>query len=258
MLASTRRVAAPPADLRHPHHLLPLLPSGPGGVCRLASRRDRRSHHEACPRHRRGRSNWRRGRDSNPRSGLTRLRTFQARSFNHSDTSPMFLIPLRTACAGRDGSAHPVPRPSRMLGTSLRLSQFVPDELVEPAKRFDPLTHFPGALLQPLGHLSNVSHPAAHCVRRAGWLGTSCASLGRPVRCHSPVRYSVAGRARILGTARSIHTRAIATPIAIERTVANALMCNGAGTVIGRGAQACTIRRRTGSARTLLVRPLSR
>ena len=24
----------------------------------------------------------------------------------------------------------------------------------EPAKRFDPLTHFPGVLLQPLGHLS--------------------------------------------------------------------------------------------------------
>ncbi len=32
--------------------------------------------------------NWRRGRDSNPRNGLTRLHTFQACSFNHSDTSP--------------------------------------------------------------------------------------------------------------------------------------------------------------------------
>ncbi len=31
---------------------------------------------------------WRRGRDSNPRSSLTRLHTFQACSFNHSDTSP--------------------------------------------------------------------------------------------------------------------------------------------------------------------------
>ena len=31
---------------------------------------------------------WRRERDSNPRSGITRLHTFQACSFNHSDTSP--------------------------------------------------------------------------------------------------------------------------------------------------------------------------
>ena len=32
--------------------------------------------------------NWRRERDSNPRNGLTRLHTFQACSFNRSDTSP--------------------------------------------------------------------------------------------------------------------------------------------------------------------------
>ena len=39
------RVAAPPATSRHPNHSLPLLPSGPGGVCELSSRGDRRGHH---------------------------------------------------------------------------------------------------------------------------------------------------------------------------------------------------------------------
>ena len=38
-------VAAPPATLRHPSHLLPLLPSGPGGVHKLSSRRHQRSRH---------------------------------------------------------------------------------------------------------------------------------------------------------------------------------------------------------------------
>ncbi len=42
---STEKAAAPPATLRHPNHSLPLLPSGPGGVCELSSRRDRRGHH---------------------------------------------------------------------------------------------------------------------------------------------------------------------------------------------------------------------
>ena len=36
----------------------------------------------------RRRRRWRRGWDSNPRNGLTRLPAFQASSFNHSDTSP--------------------------------------------------------------------------------------------------------------------------------------------------------------------------
>ena len=90
--------AAPPATPRHPNHSLPLLPSGPGGVCELSSRGDRRGHHgrqaimlglllrrPARPSH-----------DSNSggESGIrTRdrfypIHTFQACSFNHSDTSP--------------------------------------------------------------------------------------------------------------------------------------------------------------------------
>ena len=92
-LARAKKAAAPPATSRHPNHSLPLLPSGPGGVCELSSRENRRGHHRvtlmwgrrACDA---TCKNWRRGRDSNPRSG------------------------------------------------------------------YKPLTHFPGVLLQPLGHLS--------------------------------------------------------------------------------------------------------
>jgi len=38
-------VAAPPALLRRPNQPIPLLPSGPGGVFSLSSRRHRRGHH---------------------------------------------------------------------------------------------------------------------------------------------------------------------------------------------------------------------
>ena|GEM_PF-5331372 len=37
-----RRRQPPPATPRHPNHSLPLLPSGPGGVCKLSSRGNRR------------------------------------------------------------------------------------------------------------------------------------------------------------------------------------------------------------------------
>ena len=43
--ACPEKAAAPPATPRHPNHSLPLLPSGPGGVCELSSRGDRRGHH---------------------------------------------------------------------------------------------------------------------------------------------------------------------------------------------------------------------
>ena len=43
-----RWVATRPAALRHPSPLLPLLPSGPGGVHSLSSRRDRLGHRR-CP-----------------------------------------------------------------------------------------------------------------------------------------------------------------------------------------------------------------
>jgi hypothetical protein len=93
-----RRVAAPPATSRHPNHSLPLLPSGPGGICKLSSREDRRSHRENCrdpagwERDAGTARDWRRERDSNPRNGF-------------------------------------------------------------------PFTHFPGVLLQPLGHLSARTAP---------------------------------------------------------------------------------------------------
>ena len=38
-------VAVPPATSRHPNRSLPLLPSGPGGVCKLSSRENQRDHH---------------------------------------------------------------------------------------------------------------------------------------------------------------------------------------------------------------------
>ena len=89
---SVERVAAPPATSRHPNHSLPLLPSGPGGVCELSSRENRRSHHK-----------------------IGDVIVWKSRKL-----------------AERAG--------------------------FEPAKRFNPFTHFPGVLLQPLGHLS-ADHP---------------------------------------------------------------------------------------------------
>jgi len=38
------KVMAPPATSRHPNRSLPLLPSGPGGIRKLSSRGNRRSH----------------------------------------------------------------------------------------------------------------------------------------------------------------------------------------------------------------------
>ncbi len=109
--------AAPPATLRRPNHPLPLLPSGPGGIYGLSSRRHRRSHHGT-------------------------------RDVAQKETARHILSGRRD----RDCSAHPV---------------WVAERAgFEPAKRFDPLTHFPGVLLQPLGHLSTSLH-------RAGLFGSS-------------------------------------------------------------------------------------
>ena len=156
--AIAEKAAAPPATPRHPNHSLPLLPSGPGGVCELSSRGDRRGHH------RRGLlspetdgldplGTLQVGGESGIRTRDTyyRIHTFQACSFNHSDTSPLANT-TRTICT-RDCSAHPEPHPSLTRGASLRLSKFVPDKFVEPAIRITVYTT-PGVLLQPLGHLS--------------------------------------------------------------------------------------------------------
>jgi hypothetical protein len=85
--AWVKRVAAPPATPRRPHHSLPLLPSGPGGVCKLSSRGRRRGHRRALVA-----SIWcGSGGESGIRTreaGISRLHTFQACSFNRSDISP--------------------------------------------------------------------------------------------------------------------------------------------------------------------------
>ena len=68
-------------------------------------------------------------------AGISRLHTFQACSFNHSDTAPHNKT-YSNLNGGRDCSSHPETRPARFaLRASLRLSKFVPDEFVEPAKR---------------------------------------------------------------------------------------------------------------------------
>ena len=154
------KAAAPPATPRHPNHSLPLLPSGPGGVCELSSRGDRRGHH------RRGLlspdtdgldplGTLQVGGESGIRTRDTyyRIHTFQACSFNHSDTSPLATNNNTVNLDARDCSAHPEPHPSLTRGASLRLSKFVPDKFVEPAIRITVYTT-PGVLLQPLGHLS--------------------------------------------------------------------------------------------------------
>ena len=67
-------------------------------------------------------------------AGISRLHTFQACSFNRSDTSPhqQNLSPFTR----RAGWLSPSwASPLALLGASLRLSKFVPDEFVEPAKR---------------------------------------------------------------------------------------------------------------------------
>ena len=185
-----RRVAAPPATSRHPNHSLPLLPSGPGGICELSSREDRRSHHENFAIRPDG-SGMRALRETTGTGGesgirtretVSRLHTFQACSFNHSDTSPYFI-------AGRDCSAHPGPHPSLRSGPAWRLSEFVPDELVEPAKRLDPFTHFPDVLLQPLGASPHARTPALRAAQH-----TRCA--GRVQARHPGTRRLSAAVAR--------------------------------------------------------------
>ena len=103
-------MAAPPATPRHPNHSLPLLPSGPGGVCKLSSRGNRRGHRRLLRRARnRGVRNYcKTGGEGGIRTretGISRLHTFQACSFNHSDTSPQ----LELSTPG--GIVRPIPGP---------------------------------------------------------------------------------------------------------------------------------------------------
>ena len=89
------KAVAPPATPRHPSHSLPLLPSGPGGVCELSSRGDRRGHHRVGIEALKLAIQWpvsiKTGGERGIRTldtGISRIHTFQACSFNHSDISP--------------------------------------------------------------------------------------------------------------------------------------------------------------------------
>src|SRR5678815_1420542 len=90
-------------------------------------------------------------------AGISRLHTFQACSFNRSDTSPNQQT-LLTSCAGRDGSAHPGPPPARCSGPAGGCPNSFPTNLSNPRSGYKPLTHFPGVLLQPLS-LIHISEP---------------------------------------------------------------------------------------------------
>ena len=94
-------------------------------------------------------------------TGISRIHTFQACSFNHSDTSPHAKPLLRPSTPG--GMVRPLlgltPR-SRSGPTSGCPNSFQTN-LSNPRRYGDkPYTHFPGALLQPLGHLSAMVKPA--------------------------------------------------------------------------------------------------
>src|SRR5487761_61458 len=97
-MAHPEKAAAPPATPRHPNLSLPLLPSGPGGVCELSSRGDRRGHHRRGPWSPETDVELQVGGESGIRTRDTfyRIHTFQACSFNHSDTSPLVPATTRT------------------------------------------------------------------------------------------------------------------------------------------------------------------
>ena len=99
------KAAAPPATPRHPNHPLPLLPSGPGGVCGLSSRGDRRGHHRRSARWPGGQRRLSKtGGERGIRTldtGISRIHTFQACSFNHSDISPQNTPDVHPAASQR-------------------------------------------------------------------------------------------------------------------------------------------------------------
>ncbi len=85
-------------------------------------------------------------------TGISRIHTFQACSFNHSDTSPH--KPFRTTTTG--GIVRPILglTPRRARGQPGGCPNSFPTNLSNPRYEGKPYTHFPGVLLQPLGHLS--------------------------------------------------------------------------------------------------------
>ena len=162
------RVAAPPATLRHPSHLLPLLPSGPGGVHKLSSRRHQRSHHRLA--------------DSSSRRVAKKL------AERAGCTRHFLCLALRAACAARIGCPADASNPSYLFSRVRTRFPTVPqtkhpvtrsaedaqnwrrERDSNPRSGVKPLTHFPGVLLQPLGHLSafHATHASWHAATGRG------------------------------------------------------------------------------------------
>ena len=124
-------VVAPPATLRHPSHLLPLLPSGPGGVHKLSSRRHQRSHHKTCS-HRCGCLSTR------GRAGCTRH--ILCLALRAACAARMGVLPMRRTrhayFAGSNPAPHLSRRNERCGGLRLTLSSKLAERAgFEPAKR---------------------------------------------------------------------------------------------------------------------------
>ena len=128
---STRRKGGGPADdPRHPHRTIPLLPSGPGGVFNLASRGADGATiglMRVAPHHETGGERGIR----TPEARFRRLHTFQACSFNRSDTSP-----------GPVGGAKPLSGPRILAGTGIYCESHLPGNL--PGNGIPPAIHHPG------------------------------------------------------------------------------------------------------------------
>ena len=164
-------VAVPPATSRRPNHSLPLLPSGPGGICKLSSRENQRDRRET------GGEGGIRTREA----GISRLHTFQACSFNHSDTSPHACNQCQPPY-GRDMLVSSLRLAPRYARGQLRCPNSFPTNLSNPRSGYKPLTHFPGVLLQPLGHLSGLDGPCLTSSMKPFPL-TSCLALDSRKGC---------------------------------------------------------------------------
>ena len=82
----------------------------------------------------------------------------------------------------------------------------------EPAKQFDPLTHFPGVLLQPLGHLSVFREPSIASPMGCFKFDLPFATSASP---GTQGGIEAAGRARILGAARPDKPRPVRDAVAV-------------------------------------------
>ena len=134
--------------------LLPLLPSGPDGVCSTLPPGSRRRLPWTSTK------NWRRGRDSNPRYGVSRIHAFQACSLDRSDTSPKYpCCPASTgrtlkSPTGEGGIARAVLGARPFGARATRGQKSLPAILSNPRYGLNRTHAFQACSLRPLGHLS--------------------------------------------------------------------------------------------------------